>query len=133
MLLKMLTILAIALIALSLFELFRAGRGLRTIKTKEAYRRHKRAVWSIGILTVAAVFLVEFQVRMSPNPYASPLLLIIFHIALNVLLVLMFTAIVVRFNGSKHPQLHRFLVYPFFAIYLTVVATGGVMLYELPN
>ena len=129
---KLLTIgVAIALLW-QMFRLGQLGRKLALARTDYELSSHRSAVACVGCLTVLAVILIEAQVRMSPNPYASDPLLMAFHFLVVGLLSVVFFTIVLRFTGVKSPTWHGRLAYSFFVLYALAAATGTIMLYELP-
>jgi hypothetical protein len=128
---KILTFGVVVLLIYLLYDLWRIGRGLAAHRTAKNLSLHKKRVWYVALTSVTAVLLIEFQVRLSPTPYDSGLLLLVIHFAAVALLVLVFAAIVLRFTGVRTPQLHRVLVYAFFGFYAIVSGTGAYLLYNL--
>ena len=133
MLLKILTMGVAGVLLWQILDVWRAGRKLTRLRAGDTLSRHRRGVLFIGLLTLAAVVLIETQVRMSSNPYAVNFLLFGFHLTIDVLLVVVFVVIVMRFSGLRNPRWHSTLAYTFFALYATAAGTGSVLLYRLPN
>lgn len=130
---KFLTAALVAAAMWHMFRLWRIGRKMARAGADEAsVSHHQSMVGGVVCCTLAAVVLIEIQVRLSPEPYASGALLMSFHLVVVAMLVVTFLAIVLRFTGLRDPWWHRRLAYLFFTLYVTAFATGAVMLYNLP-
>lgn len=128
---KFLTALIVGVMVWHMFMLWRIGRQMAQKRDDYLLARHRGIVACLGCLTVLAVLFIELQVRMSPAPASSPLLLA-FHLGVVAMLVAIFFAIVLKWRGTEYPLLHRRLAYSFFGLYAIVIMTGGVLLYRLP-
>ncbi len=128
---KLLTVVVMMILLWQMTSLWLIGRQLARQCNDHLLSRHRGLVACIGCLTVLAVVLVEAQVRLSPAPTESPLLLA-FHLTFDGLLVLVFAAIVMRFTGLRDPVWHKRLAYSFFIVYAAVIGTGTMLLYRLP-
>lgn len=134
---KVLTVLVVLVIIFEMTWIWSAGRqlasgGLNGKEHKNVLGRHRALVTCVGCLALVAVVLIEAQVRLSPDPYASGWALMAFHLFVNVFLVSIFLTMTLRFTGLRAPTVHRRLAHMFFVLLAISAITGGIMLYQLP-
>lgn len=121
-----------------LCELGRTGRKLAKTRRSgivpdDALLDHHRSMGKATLcLSVTAVFLIEFMVRISPDPYSVSVWLYWLNVISGVSWLLLFIVILVWFNGRDFPLLHARLVYSDAALLSVAILTGIPMLYELP-
>ena len=130
--LKITTVLAALALMWNLIVLWQTGKQTARSIQQDSLRDHRKKVLGIAGLTVAAVVLIEWQVQVSPIPYAVSMWLFIVHLILVGLLSAVFAAIVIRFSGLRSKHWHATFAYSFLLLYVFVIATGAVLLYQLP-
>ncbi len=94
---------------------------------------HRGNIACLGCVTFLAVALIEFQVRMSPDPYAVNPWLFGIHLTIDILMISIGALMLTRFTGKKRPHWHRRLAYSFAALFVASMSTGTWMLVILPN
>jgi tetrahydromethanopterin S-methyltransferase subunit E len=134
---KIVTALVGLLIVSSLFAIWHVGRmlaeGRKFTPTGMDLLNVKRGDLMIfTILNFLAIILIRLLVWMSPDPYAAPMMLQLFHYALDGLVTCLFVGIIFWFNGTRYPNAHKYYAYTFIVVYLCVAVTGSILLYLLP-
>lgn len=129
---KLLT-LGLALVILwHMAALWKIGKKMSVSRDEYLLARHRSIVACIGCLTLLIVVLVEFQVRVSSAPYVVNPWLLGLHLLAIGIVVIVGSVAVLRYTGLKDSRLHKRLAYSFFAFYALALATGSLLLYQLP-
>ncbi len=129
---KFVTAVAALLLVWRLFALWHAGRELKRCPRYSFFLAyHRRVLWQVVGLTLGAVALIEIAIQVSADPSVVNGWLLAFHLSFVGLLVMVFFAVLLRFNGLRSPAWHGRFAYSFLALYGVVIASGLPLLYQL--
>src|SRR3989344_3478276 len=109
-------LLAALIIVWQTYRVAAAGRATARLHTKDAVEIHRRMVWQWVALLIAAVCLLELQLRVTVGILETNLVLRYVHYTIDVVFVVLAGMVIFPFNGEKS-RYHRWLVYPLLPIF----------------
>jgi|GEM_PF-4688382 len=102
-------------------------KGVSILGAKEG------ALMIFSFLNAVEIALILWLVYINPNPHAVPWMLQVVHRSLDAIAVILFVAILWKFNGTKRPDVHKYFTYAFIVVYLGAAVTGFIQLYLVPT
>ncbi len=124
------------LIVCQVWWTFHTGRLAASLQDSQLRFEHRAARRRLFQLFVAEVIVAEILSRWTglgeSAESAFPQSLLHVHLALDACFALVVLSIVLRFNGTRSPQMHARWVYRgFLPLSVAVIGTGGALLYLL--
>lgn len=126
---KIVAFVLIAAFCLGMIQVAWRGRQARSRKPLDI-AAHRRSVMRLLALLTCLVLAIEVVVRQFGGVEHGWLFWI--HLSSAIACTGLFLTML-RYNGEKHPHLHRYLARPALVCSLIMTVTGGILFYQAPT